>query len=115
MQDFHQEFRQLDYVISTAERILLFAHTRPDADTVGANLAMQEYILGLGKEATIACFDAFPESLSALSKEHFTHPDNVDLGAYDAVIALDSVDRGFHLIRERVSEKNGGSAHGSSS
>ena len=55
MQRFDKEFRTLTYVISKADRILLFAHSRPDPDTVGANLAMEQYLQSIGKHVDIAC------------------------------------------------------------
>lgn len=105
MQDFSSDFRNLNYVIRNAERILLFAHTRPDHDTVGANIALREYARTLGKEVDIACFDRLPIFAAALFPGIvFRHPDEIDFSRYDAVIASDSVDRGFHLIRERIPE-----------
>lgn len=104
MKPFSEEFNQLAYVVKHAKRVLLVAHTRPDLDTVGANAAFHEYLLGLGKEADIACFDSFPESLAVLGEKAFLHPDHVDLASYDAILALDSVDRGFHLFADRVGE-----------
>ncbi len=103
MRDFSSEFRNLDYVIRNAERILLFAHTRPDADTIGANIALQEHIRSSGKHADIACQDPFPEFSKGLFPEAiFLHPDSVDLARYDAAIASDSVNRGFHLVRSGI-------------
>ncbi len=104
MRDYSSEFRSLSYVIRNAERILLFTHTRPDSDTVGSNIALQEYIVSLGKTADIACFDSFPDFAQALFPgTHFYNPSEVDLDSYDAVIASDSVNRGFHLIKDKIS------------
>jgi phosphoesterase RecJ-like protein len=106
MQDFSPEYRSLRYVIEEAGSILLFAHTRPDPDTIGANIALYEYIRSLGKKVDIACFDQLPSFADGLFPETvFRHPDEIDFSAYDAVIASDSVDRGFHLVRERIPEK----------
>lgn len=102
MQRFNSEFRTLSYIIAKAERILLVAHNRPDPDTVGANLAMEEYLRSLGKHVDIACFNPFPDTLKSLVEKTFLHPDQLDLGSYDAVIASDSVDRGFHTIIDRL-------------
>ncbi|OGI22068.1 MAG: hypothetical protein A2808_03480 [Candidatus Moranbacteria bacterium RIFCSPHIGHO2_01_FULL_55_24] len=98
MKNFRKEFHTLRYVIEGSKRILLVAHKRPDADTVGANAAMHEYLVSLGKEVDIACYDAFPESLRDLGMKEFVHPEKLALTKYDAVFALDSVDRGFHLF-----------------
>jgi bifunctional oligoribonuclease and PAP phosphatase NrnA len=104
MQQFDKEFRTLAYVISKAEHILLFAHSRPDPDTVGANLALEEYFLSLGKKVDIACFNPFPDTLKSLAERTFFHPDQLDLTSYDAIIATDSVDRGFDTLITRFTE-----------
>lgn len=104
MQRFDKEFRTLSYVISKADRILLFAHSRPDPDTVGANLAMEQYLRSIGKHVDIACFNPFPDTLKSLAEHTFFHPDQLDLKSYDAIIATDSVDRGFDTIVSRFTE-----------
>lgn len=101
---FESEFRTLEYVISKAERILLVAHNRPDPDTVGANLALEEYLRGRGKHVDIACHNPFPDNLKVLAEKTFFHPDQLDLQSYDAVIASDSVDRGFDTLINHFSE-----------
>lgn len=98
MQAFDSEFHTLRYIILKSKRVLLFAHSRPDPDTVGANLALAEYIRSCGKYVDIACFDAFPDALKGVAEGVFLHPDQIDIPSYDAVIACDSVDRGFHKI-----------------
>lgn len=104
MQNFDSEFRTLGYVVSKAKRLLLFAHSRPDPDTVGANLALAEYLRNCGKHVDIACFDAFPDNLKPLADGTFLHPDQLDITSYDAVIACDSVDRGFDKVVGSLSE-----------
>jgi len=105
MQSFDSEFHTLEYIVLKSKRVLLFAHSRPDPDTVGANLALAEYIKNCGKHVDIACFDAFPDTLKSLREETFFHPDQLDLGSYDAVIACDSVDRGFDKIAGTLSQE----------
>jgi len=105
MLDYSKEFRNLNYVIRRAEKILLFAHSRPDSDTVGANIALQEYIAALGKHADIACLENFPEFAKSLFPGTiFLNPSGRDLGAYDVIIACDSVNRGFDKIRANISD-----------
>lgn len=105
MQKFDSEFHTLEYIVLKSKRVLLFAHNRPDPDTVGANLALAEYIKNCGKHVDIACFDAFPDTLKSLREEIFFHPDQLDLTSYDAVIACDSVDRGFDKIANKFSQE----------
>lgn len=101
---FVTEFRNLKYIIENAERILLVAHTRPDADTVGANLALREYILSRGKHVDVACFDMFPIALEPLFSLPFLNLETVDFSEYSTIIACDSVDRGFDKVIDKVPE-----------
>jgi len=105
MRFFGKEFKTLHFVIEKADSVLLVAHKRPDPDTVGANVALKYYLEALGKKVQIACYDPFPESLRKLFDEKFYHPDQIDLTTFDAVIAADSVDRGFHLFIDRFEER----------
>lgn len=106
MQDFTSEFRNLDYVLRHAERILLFAHTRPDADTAGSNIALERYLRSLGKTADIACYDPMPDFAKKLFPEtRFVDPEKVRPGDYDAFIASDSINRGFDRFRKRLDDE----------
>lgn len=106
MQDFTSEFRNLDYVIRNAERVLLFAHTRPDADTTGSNIALENYLRSLGKKADIACYDSLPDFAKRLFPEiRFVDPDEVRPEDYDAFIAADSINRGFDRFRVRLGKE----------
>lgn len=98
------EFNSLLYVIERSSRILLFAHKNPDPDSVGSVSALKQYLVSLGKTVHIGCLDPFPKSLEHVFSESFLHPDTLDLKSYDAVIACDSVERGFHTIRDRFDE-----------
>ncbi|MDQ1284197.1 MAG: hypothetical protein QG620_545 [Patescibacteria group bacterium] len=98
MQNFAQEFHTLNYVIKETDSILLFAHSRPDGDTVGSVLALKNYIRSLGKKVDIACFDPFPSYLLPLIKESFEFPEHLNIFDYKLIIAADSVERGFQKI-----------------
>ena len=104
MEKFLKEFNTLGYVIKEADKILLFAHSRPDGDTVGSVLALKEYFTTLGKEAVIACFDPMPEYLNLLTKETFSFPGQLNLGEFKLIIACDSVERGFKEIKKQLRE-----------
>lgn len=82
--------------------MLLFAHSGPDGDTIGANLALKEYIESLGKKADIACFDPLPGHLKSLFETEFLHPDKIEVSSYNTIIACDSVERGYHKILSRI-------------
>ncbi|KKP77894.1 MAG: hypothetical protein A2271_03550 [Candidatus Moranbacteria bacterium RIFOXYA12_FULL_35_19] len=95
MSKYTQEFNTLNYVINESSEILLFAHSRPDSDTIGSVLALREYILALGKNVAIACADPYPDYLKDLAPDYFEFPDHLDLEKYNLIIATDSVERGF--------------------
>lgn len=105
MHRFAKDFNTLHYIIKHSTRILLFAHSRPDSDTAGSCLALREHLVEKGKLVDIACFDPFPKFLEAISDNHFHHPDSLELEHYDTIIACDSVERGFHKIKDKFSEK----------
>lgn len=103
MRHFSQEWKTLQYVMHNASNVLLFAHARPDPDTVGANVALKYFLESQGKHVDIGCFDPFPDHLrSLLASVEFLHPDTLDMTKYQAVIACDSVDRGFDRIIHRL-------------
>lgn len=104
MRYFGQEFKSLEFIIRKSSSILLVAHRRPDPDTVGATVALKLSLETLGKKVVIACFDPFPVNLRSLIPGDFLHPDQIDLTQFDAVIAADSVDRGFHEFRYKLHE-----------
>lgn len=105
MKNFSTEFNTLSYIIDKANKVLLFAHSDPDGDTVGSVLAFKEYLNSLGKTADIACLSPFPSFLESLTEEKFEYPENLDLESYDAAIGCDSVDRGFQTVVPNLSEK----------
>lgn len=109
MKNFSQEFLSFSYVLNRAESVLLIAHDNPDADTVGANIALQKILTSQNKKVTIVCNDPFPESLSEAVSSKFTAPEKIVLSDYDAVIACDSVERGpFASFQKNFSENQVG-------
>ncbi|HEX8974534.1 MAG TPA: bifunctional oligoribonuclease/PAP phosphatase NrnA [Patescibacteria group bacterium] len=105
MKNFSAEFNTLAYIIQKSQRLLLVAHNGPDGDTAGSVLALKEYITSLGKHVDIACSDQLPPYLESLTDEKFHLADQLDLNSYDAALGCDSVERGFHLIMEKLPEK----------
>lgn len=98
MKKFHQEFHTLDYALKGCDQILLFAHARPDGDTSGSVLALQEYAKQLGKKADIACFDEVPTYLEPFFPAPFLPAAELKLEKYKLIIACDSVERGFEKV-----------------
>jgi len=102
---FEKEFKTIEYIIKKSNKILLFAHSRPDADAVGSNLAWYYFLKEIGKEVDVACFDNFPDYLKELANYNFKKPEELDLKSYDSIIASDSVERGFEKIKSKLAEK----------
>lgn len=106
MSNFSQEFKTLWSVIQKSDSVALFAHSRPDADTVGSVLAMEEFLKNIGKKVSLLCFDPFPEFLSNISPEKkFIEPEKADWETFDLIIACDSVERGFQKVFPGLKEK----------
>lgn len=104
MLNFVSEFNTLNYIIKHSRKILLFAHSRPDGDTIGSVSALKEYLQSLEKTVDIACFDPLPDYFKSIILFEFEYPDHLDLESYDTIIASDSVERGFDKIKPQLSE-----------
>lgn len=102
MKNFSSEFNTLNYVINNSRNILLVAHSNPDGDTAGSVSALADYLAGLGKKIDITCYDPLPEYLKEIVKLNFEFPDHLKINSYDAIIACDSVERGFNKIIRNI-------------
>lgn len=104
---FYKEFYLLDQIIKKARKILIVAHSSPDADTTGSVLALSEFIeINYQKEIQITCFDEFPNYLKTiLGNFSFQLPEKINLADFDLVIGCDSVDRGMNKIVSQISQK----------
>lgn len=78
---------EVSNILRKANNVAIFAHTRPDGDTIGACVALRLALQKLGKNAEIFCdteltssFDNFLESKSI--KKQFS-------GKYDLFVAVD--------------------------
>lgn len=99
-----KSFHTLNFVIENSTAVLLFAHSSPDGDTVGSVRALEAYLESIGKKVVIACFDPFPDFSRFLSEKPFVNPDEIDLKNFSAIIACDSVERGFSKIQDRLTD-----------
>jgi phosphoesterase RecJ-like protein len=104
---FYKEFYLLDQIIKKARKILIVAHSSPDADTTGSVLALSEFIeTNYQKESQITCFDEFPNYLKIiLGNISFQLPQKINLADFDLVIGCDSVERGMSKIVSQISQK----------
>jgi phosphoesterase RecJ-like protein len=80
--------------IHKAERVLLCAHVSPDGDTIGSNLALQNALRKMGKQAQAVCADPVPELLMFLrGAGEIKKPDQLKGTTFDLAIAVDVSDR----------------------
>ncbi|RJO59774.1 bifunctional oligoribonuclease/PAP phosphatase NrnA [Candidatus Parcubacteria bacterium] len=87
-----QIFKQIHQAIEKANEILLIAHQKPDGDTLGANLAMANWLKSLGKHFHIFCLHPVPQHLRYLPLwEHVQYTDTeISRIPFEAVIFIDS-------------------------
>jgi phosphoesterase RecJ-like protein len=57
------ETTQLRRLLNDARNVVLTCHTSPDGDAIGSCLAMQEYLVRRGKQATVIVPNYFPDFL----------------------------------------------------
>ncbi len=74
--------------IQNAQRIVIISHRHPDADTIGCNLALSEWLRTMQKSVTSACIDDSPKDLQYLTK-HLNYAVDFDLKKTDLIITVD--------------------------
>ena len=57
---------QIQKALTQAQNIVIISHRNPDADTIGSNLALREFLESAGKNVTSACVDSPPLDLNFL-------------------------------------------------
>ena len=86
MEEISEKIKNL---ISWADRVLLISHRRPDADTIGAAVAMRIWIDNMGKSSALACVDPIPEMFSFLPYVD-QYVSEFSVGEFDLIIVLDA-------------------------
>lgn len=74
--------------LNQAKRIGIISHRHPDPDTIGSNLAMRTFLLGLGKEIHSFCVDQIPYTCQFLP-ESKTYRCELQPLDYDLLISVD--------------------------
>jgi bifunctional oligoribonuclease and PAP phosphatase NrnA len=92
MTDHTATYREIHHAITKAKEVLLVAHQKPDGDTLGANLAMANWLRDEGKHFHIFCLHPVPQRFQFLPLcEHVkTTEDELAQIPFDVVIILDS-------------------------
>lgn len=88
------EFDKAKQLIAEAQRVCIISHRNPDADAVGANLALREALEAQGKQVDSACIDPIPENCDFLRSAPL-FLDKIIIQQYDLFI---SVDCGAHKL-----------------
>ncbi len=90
--------------LSAARRPILAAHRKPDGDTLGAMMAVYNWLRDQGREAYAFCVDAPPEAYGYFPriKEVQTNPDVFTDEAVDMVCVFDAGDLAYAGIAELV-------------
>ena len=60
-------------LIHQYQHFLITTHTNPDLDAIGCELALDEYLTGLGKHAVIVNSDAIPRAYRQVDPRHKVH------------------------------------------
>ena len=81
--------------MDAAKRIVIISHKNPDADAVGANLALREALENRGKEVVSACIDPIQERCKFLRKAE-TYVQEFDPAQFDLIITVDC--GGYELV-----------------
>ncbi len=104
MPDHQQTFVQISDAINGAKEILLIAHQKPDGDTLGANLAMANWLRDTGKHFHIFCLHPVPPHFQYLPLwQHVkSTEDELEHIPFDVVITIDS----STLSKLEATEKN---------
>jgi bifunctional oligoribonuclease and PAP phosphatase NrnA len=83
-----EEFEKAKALFLNAQRILIISHKNPDADSVGANLALREALENMGKTVTSTSIDPVPESCLFLRKAE-TYVRDFNTADFDLFITVD--------------------------
>ncbi len=103
MSEIFPQFDEAKKLMNAAQRIVIISHRNPDADAVGANLALREILESKGKTVRSACIDPPPQDCDFLVKR-YPYIDDFNLNEFDLVI---TVDCGAHQLvgfHERMPE-----------
>jgi len=92
MTDHLTTFTRIHSAIQNAKEILLIAHQKPDGDTLGANLAMANWLRDEGRHFHIFCVHPVPLHFQYLPLWEHVKTTEEELAhiPFDVVIALDS-------------------------
>ena len=92
-------FKQASDLIQKSGKILIVSHRKPDADTLGAAIALKKWLNKKDKDITLACYDKPGKTFSFLPDVK-SYVREFDLKNFDLMIIVDagaSYMTNFHL------------------
>lgn len=97
------EIQQAWRLINQSQKIAIISHRGPDADTIGANLALKLALEPLGKEITSLCIDPIPQNCLFLPQSsNFKHDFNYE--DFDLYIIVDCGEHYMTMFHEQKPE-----------
>lgn len=72
-----------------AQKIVIISHRNPDADSIGSNLALRQFLEAMGKEVVSACVDPVPKEMLFLPGAD-TFRQSFDINETDLIICVDA-------------------------
>ncbi len=97
------EFDKARECFLRAQRVLIISHKNPDADSIGANLALREALENMGKQVTSTSVDPVPESCLFLRKAD-AYVRDFDLTDFDLVVTVDCGSHKLMAFHEKKPE-----------
>ena len=74
-------------LMKLANTVAIFAHEKPDADTIGSSVALRRILMSMGKKVDMFCESDIPESFHFLEE---TKTFNKKFGEYELLISVDT-------------------------
>ena len=84
--------------LRNARRVLTVSHENPDADTLGASLAVVRLVESMGGRADPICSDPVPAIYDFLPGIERVRPDPDPAAGYDLAVILDCVAEGVFTV-----------------
>lgn len=107
MINFHIEAQAIQKAVEGAQNILLVAHKKPDADTLGSCLAWSYLLSNINKTVHLYCADPVPEYLKHLPGSHAVSDDHALFQKeLDLIIVNDSGDLEYAGVNNLIAQRN---------
>lgn len=107
--DISRKYKRAFERIKNSQKILLVTHGKPDGDAISSLCAMMILCSDLGKDFTAFCLDPVPASLRflPLSERIKNDKTELDIPAYDLIVALDCGSLGRTYLAAEIGKRKG--------